>query len=833
MTSVFFPPEGGRIVLGYSIAPCEGEKNVTFQKSDDEWFSISVTPNSLILTATAGSSREGYVTPLFNGVACTNIIVSQGACDCSSFYSGGVSTISFNYIIPESGAEVGTVIGTYLLDGCSDSEIRFDSDLGLIAENGKIKLTTAIPQTTETAFTEYDVDIYYGQSDEKCFSDVIFQEGTVVKCDCSGVEYFVESFKKSYPLSGTSDYVMIASGSTHNCGVLSAITTSEIFEGQDIRCEYNENKSKFEFWGKLLPATINRSGGLRLYYLDSEGVEQDCNVSLVVTQTNQYCYCENPRYYMSFRKNFGEWDYDNAIVFFNSYEDYLNGSEPIGNTLYTSIESFDTHNFFILNYMSSNWMSPIEMLVDGSNRPTNCRVIWPSSSDADWIYPACNPNSSWTDCGFYWKKNETNEPRIAHITFDYYIDFDNNSTIEYEYSEERETQYKILSYSIKGCTKCERQFTFTFLQLPWTSSSPCYTNHQLDKCAEVTLLRDYLQQSQFGHYSTTTFYIPSNPTQLFKQPIDKEYVNPSATVSATTDSGNWAYICFDGDRECLCIENNNSSSPRTANITVQVLDDNNNVCCENTAEYIQHPIITDCNSFNTSIDYYLYCNAEVNSDGYYRKVGANDEDNIGLYFFGDSRNYKMSAVTCDASGTETPSNIVKRIEYEYPSGSQGYYGGYKLKIIFNENIYDTERVQYIKLFYLDNNGTKFLGDDCYKLLKTIQEEPSTPRCWCGSMSFEQEELEPSYPSNYGEIFIGTCEVSQAEPYCNTVVASTTHGEVLTCRVEETQEHKTYKVYATIGRNTMGTTQEVTVDINLVNDAKTCQYYYVDFHILPE
>jgi len=835
MTSVFFPPEGGTIVLGYSIEPCEGEKNVTFQKSDDDWFSITVAPTSLTLTATAGSSREGYVTPLFNGNACSNIIVSQGSCDCSSFIVSGVSTIAFNYIIPASGSPVGTVMGTYTLEGCSDSEIRFDSDLGLVAENGEIKLTRAIAESQESAFTEYDVDIYYGQSNEKCYSDTIFQEGTLVKCDCSGVEYFVESFKKSYPLSGTSEYVMIASGSTHNCGVLSAITSSEIFEDENIDCRYSQDNTKFEFWGKLLPTTANRSGGLRLYYLDNEGVEQECDKSLIVTQTRTYCNCDNQTSWITFEEGFSDdgWVDDNHIVFFNSYQDYLDGAQAIGNRLEGSIQDIINHEYFILNQLEYNWMTPINILKPSNNTST-CRVIWPSSSDVDWIYPACDNNHTWTDCGFYWKPNETNEPRIAHITFDLYIDFDSTSSISFETSTEDEDEYRIISYDIRGCSKCEKQFKFTVLQLPKYAPLTCYTNHKLDSCVSLVSLNDYvLQKYYYGWYDT--YFVPANPAQQFRQAIDKDTIANEAVISADTSSADWVYICEYNYDKYLCIDDNNSSSDRSATVTLQVQTESGDVCCDKVYEFKQHPLITDCASFKESFGYYLYCQAIDDHGEYVRYISADGDTTLNMYFFGDSRGWKMSAVTCDASGVDTPSNIVNRIEYYVPSETK-YLGGYRMDIIYNDNIYSDRRTQYLKFFYVDDNGNQVGGSDCFTILKTIQYEPQTPTCYCQRMEFNQAEIQTSYPSNYGEIFIGTATVSQGAPYCNSVSASTTHSDLLSCRVVETVTHTTYEVYATIGRNTSSTTQTVTVDINLItSEPRTCdQYYrYVSFNVLPE
>ena len=828
MTNVFFPPEGGTIVLNYSIKPCGGEKNITFQKSASDWFSITATSTSLTITASAGSAREGYITPLLNGTACSNIIVTQGSCDCSSFDASGTSSISFDYIIPESGASVNTVIGTYTLDGCSESEIGFISDLDLIASNGEIKLGTAIPQTTNTAFTEFSVQMYYGDSAVTCFSDTILQEGSTVKCDCSGVEYFIESFKKTYPLSGTSELVMLASGSTHNCGTLSASTSDSMFDG-GIDCRYNGNL--FEFWGKLTSAQDIRSCAITLHYIDNYGDEQYCSETLVVVQTGKPCSCERSSQNIKFARVYGgdDWGYGISPVFFNSYDDYLNGEDALGNTIY--IGPSDTNEHFILfPNRDNNWMSQNNILVGSGEK---CYLIWPSSSDADWIYPA--RSDSWDSSGFYWKNNDTGQDRIGHITYDFYVDFDNTSTVTVEANDgSGEYPYKITSYNIRGVSKC-RPITFTVLQT--ASNDTCYLNHKIGGCAKLFTEYFHPQISK----DDGRMYFPSNPTDILKVKIDTSSFG-GAVIDATTSGGNWAQVCFDEDNNyCLCFQNNNTSSGRTETAMLQVQTRSGEVCCESELSMVQHPIITsdNCDGFNTSIEYYLECQIDNYGGERIEYVDASDNSSFELDFFGDSRNYKMSAVTCDSSGVETPSNIIKNIIYH--NGGPLSYGSYSIEFRYNENASSNPRTQYIKLFYVDENDGQV--GNCYRVLKTIQHESTTPTCRCGYWNFSAATFESTgYCSNYGELKIGEVCITYNPGDCNSVSAYSQHSEITAYRIEGPYTASSctlkYNVYVTIGENTENTQasfQDVTVDVYLMGDnpQRVCSHDYVRFRVLKD
>lgn len=462
MTNVIFPSSGGTIVLNYSLDNCSSSESVVIFEPQENWYSFqqdSQNGTVTLIASAASDNRSGSITVSVNGSDCTlsTIVIQQDketVCDCNSFLSGGVSTISVNYIIPSSGVSSGEVIGHYFLDGCSDSSISFgSSELDLSASNGDIILMEDIAANPSTdTMIEYHIYLYYGVSSVPCFSGIVPQEASEVKCSCSNVFNIVHTVHKYFsnldntvnPNYTPLNDVMILSASTA-CGEFVAKSENDALstwiKGQDVpdKVLLEESGGTIYAYVTLLPQSTATSD-LRTIPIDIKykiknpnGGYDDCDITTtILTQSgNEYWQCRPDSCSYNMFKN--SYYLEDFIYSGNKYCKVIRANNTSEVMLeYTSLE-------FNRNYNGKHIIARPRLSEVGYCDAVSTSVTYYDEANLKWIISneqPVNANlSDWVSYRYYNDKSyitflspntETNRFKYVKIDYDIYTDYDSN-----------------------------------------------------------------------------------------------------------------------------------------------------------------------------------------------------------------------------------------------------------------------------------------------------------------------------------------------------------------------------------------------------------------------
>jgi len=217
------------------------------------------------------------------------------------------------YIIPSSGVtnghELVAALATDDADNCPLSNLTVTSSTisGLVVE-----------ESTDERLGQYDYGVFItncdpvGQSTVKAHtvtlvsdgvtcpfikSFEVIQEGEEEKCSCESVDYWLSVLNGKVDNSSHND-LLIATGDTHGCGVISATTDSEMLDGRNVRCSYSDDNSIVEIYADVLANTsgVQRSSGIKIFFkkMTTGGTYDECaDEDIILVQTDNIPSCDN------------------------------------------------------------------------------------------------------------------------------------------------------------------------------------------------------------------------------------------------------------------------------------------------------------------------------------------------------------------------------------------------------------------------------------------------------------------------------------------------------------------------------------------------------------
>ncbi len=307
-----FQPEGGSAQVTFALT-CSSE--VTLKQPTPSWITIPPYDQWNIepygeggikgqFVMSVGASEQGHeattLTFVIDGTDECNekkLIVLQNGIDCSCNNLVITDVLSS---IPSDGLGIDTVLAKYsVLDDCVETDytatlIEGSSQYTVTLSNGDVLLKTEIPEIDRDSDVKtFVLQFKYNGSNCPLLRFEILQES--IPCTCDSIDYFVVSLKRTFPVSGSGDnYVIIATGDTHGCGYLSAITTSQMIEtGEIIIEETGEYSCAFKC--KILAytgANRYRTADVRLFFRKKDETEfRDCDRIITLVQSDDYCDC--------------------------------------------------------------------------------------------------------------------------------------------------------------------------------------------------------------------------------------------------------------------------------------------------------------------------------------------------------------------------------------------------------------------------------------------------------------------------------------------------------------------------------------------------------------
>ena len=132
-------------------------------------------------------------------------------------------------------------------------------------------------------------------------SHEIPQDGDTSRCDCTSINSWVVPLKRTFSNSVHTNQ-LIASAYTHYCGVVSAVTQSDMLYGGNVTCDYThgERQTVAYIYASIEPNTSGeqRSCGIKLFFKKAGSSEfgecVDKNITLI--QGNNYASCSRITY---------------------------------------------------------------------------------------------------------------------------------------------------------------------------------------------------------------------------------------------------------------------------------------------------------------------------------------------------------------------------------------------------------------------------------------------------------------------------------------------------------------------------------------------------------